>query len=140
MTPSPLQPFLIDVLPPAGSTDERREAKRVVDKLLKVRRELSNGSTKYYDAITRAVDEIRALAKLSDTQKEELVLYSIERQGATTAGEIADDTRLHISVVKQILDRLFDQGKVYFPDRYVPLSGRQWTMIKSRRAGVPEVE
>lgn len=112
----------------------------MVDKLLKVRRELSNGSTKYYDAITRAVDEIRALAKLSDTQKEELVLYSIERQGATTAGEIADDTRLHISVVKQILDRLFDQGKVYFPDRYVPLSGRQWTMIKSRRAGVPEVE
>ena len=138
----PVQPFLIDVLPPAGSPpDERRRAKLIVDKLLKVRRSLDlNLDARHYEAITRACEEIRAFARLTDTQREELILYSIEKQGASTATEIAEDTRLHISIVKKLLDKLFDAGVVYFPDRYVPLSGRQWQMIKSRRTKTPEAE
>lgn len=140
MNPNPVQPFLIDVLCPGETVDRRRKAKRVVDRLLKVRRNLKNGEHEFYNTITRACDEIRAYAKLTDTQREELVLYSIEKQMASTPTEIADDTKLNLDLVKQILDKLYDDGKVYFPNRYVPLSGRQWTIIKSKRVKTPEVE
>lgn len=53
-----------------------------------------------------AIKAIRTEATLSNEQRETLVLNSIERSCANTFQEIAEDTRLSIETVRQIVRRL----------------------------------
>lgn len=118
----------------------RASAKAVIDKQLKLRRSLVGTEEIWLDEINRSIESIRSLSRLTDNQREELVLYSIERQGATTFDEIAGDTRLHVSVVKEIVAKLQADGRLRRPKKHVPLSGRSYHMFKSERQAIPEAD
>lgn len=116
----------------------RRAGQSLVTKLLKVRQSLAGDESLYRAHVNACIDTIRGFSEFSDTKREELVLYAIERQGATTPTEIAEDTRLDPEIIKGILIDLHARGIVYQVKKYIPGSGRPWTMLKSRRAQTPE--
>jgi hypothetical protein len=138
----PHQPWLFPDIALADSfvsdDDLRLAAKAVIDKELKVRRSLAGPELLFVDELNKLIEHIRSLSRLSDTQREELVLYSIERQGATTFDEIAGDTRLHVSVVKEIVEKLKTDGRLTTPKKYIPGSDRSYPMFKSSRQAIPE--
>lgn len=122
------------------SDDERRNAgKRVVQKLLQVRRQLSAvESTEYYAEISELIDRIRRKTSVSNQKREELVLYSIEQSGACTPSEIAEDTKIPRNIVDEIIHSLAMRQVIYQTRRYVPGSDRPQFMIKSSRSKTPE--
>jgi hypothetical protein len=120
--------------------DLRGSAKSVIDKLLKVRRSFLGTEEIWTDELNKAIELIRSLSRLSDNQREEAVLYSIERQGATTFDEIAGDTHLHVSVVKEIVEKLKTAGRLRTPKKYIPGSDRPYQMFKSSRLAIPEAD
>jgi DNA-binding MarR family transcriptional regulator len=67
------------------------------------------------------------------------VLVAIEIQGATTPTEIAEDSRLPASVVKEILGELIKKNILYLAPKFIPGSDRQYYMYKSNRVKTPEV-
>lgn len=135
------QPWLFPELNIPIPLENKREAgKRIVEKLHRLRRSLDIGELEFIAQVNGCIDQIRSLTKLTDTQREEVVLYSIEKQGATTFTEIAEDTRLHVSVVKQIVISLKSQGRLRQPRKYIPGSGKPNYITKSVRADTPEAD
>jgi hypothetical protein len=93
------------------SGDSPAASKSVIDKLLKVRRSLDSQEQRFaLPKINLLIEELRSLTRATPTQREEMVLYAVERQGATTETEIAEDTRLHRSVVREMVQSLFDKN------------------------------
>lgn len=127
-------------LEPFVQYDRRQAGKALVQKLLKTRRTLSNAESEFLPQLNELIEKIRAVARFTDHQREELVLYAIERSGATTINEIAEDARLTRDVVKEILIDLGKRSLVYQTRRYVPGSDRPQFAIKSRRVAVPEAD
>jgi len=120
---------------------EDAAGKAVIDKLLKVRRSLSPAEERFaLPKINFLIEEFRSLIRATPTQREEMVLYSIERSGATTETEISEDTRLHRTVVKDLVQSLIDKGILYKVSRLVPGSGRPQFAIKSNRVKSPEAD
>ncbi len=120
---------------------EDAAGKAVIDKLLKVRRSLSPAEERFaLPKINFLIEEFRSLIRATPTQREEMVLYSIERSGATTETEISEDTRLHRTVVKDLVQSLIDKGILYKVSRLVPGSGRPQFAIKSNRNKLPEAD
>ena len=98
------QTSLFDTVPVASPAPEDAAAKAVIDKLLKVRRSLSPAEERFaLPKINFLIEEFRSLIRATPIQREEMVLYSIERSGATTETEISEDTRLHRTVVKDLV-------------------------------------
>jgi tRNA(Ile)-lysidine synthase TilS/MesJ len=121
------------------SGDSPAASKSVIDKLLKVRRSLDSQEQRFaLPKINLLIEELRSLTRATPTQREEMVLYAVERQGATTETEIAEDTRLHRSVVREMVQSLFDKNILYQVSRTVIGSGRPQFAIKSNRAKMPE--
>lgn len=121
--------------------DTDTAAKAVIDKLLKVRRSLSGPEQEFgLPKINLLIEELRSLVRSTPSQREEMVLYSVERQGAISETEIAEDTKLHRSVVKQIVNALIDKELLYRVRRHVPGSDRPQFAIKSNRVKLPEVD
>lgn len=115
--------------------------KTMVDRLLKVRRSLSTEEQLIgLPRLNLLIEELRSLTRATPTQREEMVLYAVERQGATTATEIAEDTRLHPLMVKEILDSLYKKNLLYKVKKTVIGSGRQNYAIKSHRVKLPEAD
>lgn len=122
-------------------TSDEAAAKSLIDKLLKVRRSLTPDEERFgQPRINLLIEEFRSLVRMTPTQREETVLYSIERQGATTETEIAEDTRLHRAIVKQLVESLIDKGILYKVSRTVIGSDRPQFAIKSRRVQSPEAD
>ena len=120
---------------------EDAAGKAVIDKLLKVRRSLSPAEERFaLPKINFLIEEFRSLIRATPIQREEMVLYSIERSGATTETEISEDTRLHRTVVKDLVQSLIDKGILYKVSRLVPGSGRPQFAIKSNRVKSPEAD
>lgn len=120
---------------------EDAAGKAVIDKLLKVRRSLSPAEERFaLPKINFLIEEFRSLIRATPTQREEMVLYSIERSGATTETEISEDTRMHRTVVKDLVQSLIDKGILYKVSRLVPGSGRPQFAIKSNRNKLPEAD
>jgi len=135
------QTSLFDTVPVASPAPEDAAAKAVIDKLLKVRRSLSPAEERFaLPKINFLIEEFRSLIRATPTQREEMVLYSIERSGATTETEISEDTRLHRTVVKDLVQSLIDKGILYKVSRLVPGSGRPQFAIKSNRVKSPEAD
>ena len=116
-------------------------AKSAIDKLLKVRRSLSASEQAFcLPRVNLLIEELRSLTRATPTQREEMVLYAIERSGCTTETEISEDTRLHRSVVNDIVKSLIEKNILYRVSRTVIGSGRPQFALKSRRAKLPEAE
>lgn len=126
------------VMEPFAQYDRRQAAKSLVQKLLKTRRGLAFGEAEFLPHLNELIEKIRVIAKFTDHQREELVLYAIERSGATTPNEIAEDTKFTREAVSEILADLAKRQLVYQTRRYVPGSDRPQFAIKSRRVAVPE--
>lgn len=122
-----------------GEDTQKRAAKTTVDKLLKVRRTLNPHETVFTTQINDCIERIRSISRLSDNQREEVVLYSIEVQGATTLVEIAEDCRLDKRIVVEILQGLVGRREVYQVSRLVVGSDRPQFMYKSARMKVGEM-
>lgn len=132
----PYQPFLFeDMANWLNSPDAKQmDAKFTIDALLKARKLIIKANRVIYlRQVNDAINLIRSLSRLSDTQREEAVLYSIEVQGATTFEEIAGDTRLAIAVVKEVYAKLKEEGRITIAKKYIPGSDRQYYMPKSER-------
>jgi len=125
---------------PFAEYDRRQAGKSLVQKLLKVRRSLDNTELEYLPELNTLIDKLRQVTKYSDHQREELVLYAIERSGATTVNEIAEDTKFTGDTVKEILHELHARNLVYQVRKYIPGSDRPNFAIKSRRVKVPEAD
>lgn len=135
------QTSLFDTVPVASPAPEDAAAKAVIEKLLKVRRSLSPAEERFaLPKINFLIEEFRSLIRATPTQREEMVLYSVERSGATTETEISEDTRLHRTVVKDLVQSLIDKGILYKVSRLVPGSGRPQFAIKSNRVKSPEAD
>ncbi len=116
-------------------------AKAVIDKLLKVRRSLSAPEQEFgLPKINLLIEELRSLVRATPSQREEMVLYSVERQGAVSETEIAGDTKLHRKVVEQIVADLIEKQILYKVRRLVPGSDRPQFAIKSNRVKLPEAD
>jgi hypothetical protein len=111
----------------------RRAGKLLIQKLLTVRRSLTGTETQFLNQINDCIELVRAHCRYSDTQREELVLYAIEKSCATTESEISEDTRLDIGVVRMILADLKAREIVYQVNKFIPGSDRQYHILKSRR-------
>jgi hypothetical protein len=137
---STIQPFLfVEMATDQISIDASHQAgKTVVEKLLKVRRGLNPEEEHYLIQINACIEQIRSVSRLNDRQREEVILFAIEVQGAITVKEISEDTRLSVDIVKDTLRLLIRQKIVYETPRYVPGSGRQYFMYKSNRVKTPE--
>lgn len=117
-----------------------REYKRAIDAVLKARRELlSLNQERGITQINTCLEALRSIARLSDTQTQEIVLHAIERQGATTITEIAGDCRLAQSVVKLVVEELVKKNILYLAPKFIVGSDRQYEMYKSNRVKTPEV-
>ena len=112
--------------------------KRAIEILLRARRELGEQAEGLIE-ITACIDAVKAKSRLTDTQREELILYAIEKQGATTVTEISEDIRIAPSIVKALVERMIEEGLIYPVRKYIVGSDRQYYMLKSRRANIPEV-
>ena len=135
------QSSLFETIPQSEPPSEDAAAKAVIEKLLKVRRSLSPDEERFgLPKINFLIEEFRSLIRATPTQREEMVLYSIERSGATTETEISEDTRLHRTVVKDLVQSLVDKGILYKVSRLVPGSGRPQFAIKSKRIQLPEAD
>jgi hypothetical protein len=135
------QPYLFDMgVPDPYKANADREYKRAIDAVLKARREVAaSGQERGITQINVCLEALRSISKLTDTQTEERILYAIERQGATTPTEIAEDSRLAITVVKKILANLISSNTLYLAPKFIPGSDRQYFMYKSNRVKTPEV-
>lgn len=128
-------------LPVVTLPDENAAAKSLIDKLLKVRRNLTNEEQKFgLLKLNSLIEEYRSLIRATPSQREEMVLYSIERQGAVTENEITGDTRLHPCVVKEVVAALMMRGILYRVPRTVIGSDRPQFALKSTRLKTPEAE
>lgn len=134
----PVQPYLFETFnfPPIPDDEVRRKGNSVVRKLRDVEKRLAGGETAYRHIIDEAVKKIRSVSRLSDSQRESLVLHAIERCEAETLAEIVEDTKLDKSVVNAILADLGTKGILYCKKRPGgEMGGRPQFIIKSRRAG-----
>lgn len=136
--------FDTDILPAVSSvisTDDAAAGKAVIDKLLKLRRSLSADEQRFgLPKVNQLIEELRSLIRATPSQREEMVLYAIERSGATTETEIAEDTRLHRCVVNEMVAALINRGVLYRVSRTVIGSDRPQFAIKSNRAKLPEAD
>jgi hypothetical protein len=133
---------LFDALETTTAPDESDAAgKALIDRLLKVRRSLSPSEQRFgLPKLNLLIEEFRSLIRATPTQREEMILYAVEVQGATTETEISEDTRLHRDVVRDIVQSLYDKDLLYRVSRLVPGSGRPQFAIKSRRLNTPEAD
>lgn len=136
----PEQPWLFEEMATPGGalSPAEKRYKRAVDILLRARRELGDQVEGFIE-ITACIDAVKAKSRLTDTQREELILYAIEKQGATTVTEISEDIRLAPSIVKQLVEAMITGGVLYAVRKYIPGSDRQYYMLKSARSRTPEV-
>ena len=140
---TPYQPWLFPhmvAVVPFAEYDRRQAGKSLVQKLLKTRRSLTIAEQQFLPDLNALIDKLRQTAKFTDHQREELVLYAIERSGATTPNEIAEDTKLSRDAVNEILHSLAMRNVIYQARRYVPGSDRPQFAIKSHRVKVPEAD
>jgi DNA-binding MarR family transcriptional regulator len=115
--------------------------KTLIDRLLKLRRNLSIDEQHLgLGPLNALIDDLRARVRATPSQREEMVLYAIERQGATTRTEISEDTRIHREIVDQLVEEMVAKDLLYIVPRHVPGSDRPQFAIKSRRAASPEVD
>lgn len=144
MHSSPVQLCLFDtnVLPPISEDEFRRRGGSVVRKLYKVRQSLTGGETAYVNYLNECIEKVRAVSRLSVNQREELILYSIERSGSTTVTEIVEDTKLDKKSVIDILTKLGtgDRAVLYSARKYTPGMPKPHYLIKSRRIKSPEAK
>ena len=115
-----------------------KSAKRAIDKLLKLRRELAADDNEHLTVISDAVNKIRSELKATDSQIEEKILYAIEMQGAGTLTEIADDCRMDKKAVKNIVEELQARQIIKIVRRVVPGADKPQYLIKSVRMKLPE--
>ena len=136
----PEQPWLFEEMAggPGVLSPTDKRYKRAVDILLRARRELGEQVEGLIE-ITACIDAVKAKSRLSGTQREELILYAIEKQGATTVTEISEDIRIAPSIVKQLVEAMITGGTLYAVRKYIPGSDRQYYMLKSSRLRTPEV-
>ena len=137
---TPFQPYLFPVadLPLLSDDEIRRKGMNVIRKIYKVRKSLVGGETCYVNYLNDAIARIRAVSRLSDNQREELVLYAIERQGATSLTEIVEDTRIDRKSVEIILESLMNREILYNTRKYTPGMDKKNYMYKSIRVRTPE--
>lgn len=137
----PFQPYLFDMgEPDPAAALADREYRRAIDAVLRARRFLASlGQERGLSQINTCLESLRSISRFTDTQMQELIMRSIEVQGATTIAEICEDARLAPVVVKPIIAHLIEQNTLYKVPRYIPGSDRQYFMFKSSRARTPEV-
>lgn len=126
------------VTPHVPDQDVQKCGKRAVDRLLKARREMSGGESAFVPLVNVTINQIREISRFSDTQREELVLWSVEKSMATSINEISEDTKIDAGSVKEIVKNLIEKNILYLANRLIPGSGRQYHLIKSNRMRTPE--
>lgn len=134
--------FDLDISPGVVvDVSDEAAGKSLIDKLLRVRRSLTPDEQRFgLSHLNKLIEDYRSLIRATPSQREEMVLYSIERSGATTETEIAEDTRLHRCVVSELVAALINRGLLYRVSRLVPGSGRPQFAIKSNRVKSPEAD
>jgi len=134
--------FDIEPVKTAGvSALDEAAGKSLIDKLLKLRRTLTKDEQQFgLNNLNQLIEDYRALIRATPSQREEMVLYAIERSGCTTETEISEDTRLHRCVVAELVNALINRGVLYRVSRTVIGSGRPQFAIKSNRAKLPEAD
>jgi len=137
-------PFLFEDQSPVlvdSSISDEAAGKSLIDKLLKLRRNLTDDEQRFgLVELNTLIERYRSLIRATPNQREEMVLYAIERQGATTVTEISEDTRLHKCVVKELVASMIDRRILYRTARTVIGADRPQFAIKSNRAKTPEAE
>ena len=115
-----------------------RDAKSALRALYKVRNKL--GENLFEPFVTDAIDQIRRLYNSDEAQFRERILFAIEIQGAGSATEISEDTKIAKEFVDQTLLDLEKKGAVYSVPRYIPGSDRQYFLWKSNRVESGEMD
>ena len=138
------QPYLFPELERSRvkrSTLERvreRDARVALRALYRLRNRLDENA--FEPVIKAAIDEIRIGYRAEEKKFREKILFSIERQGATTATEVSGDTRIKKKHVEQVLADLEDEGILYRVPKFIPGSDRQYYMWKSNRTDSGEMD
>lgn len=116
------------------TTPARYNAGRgLVQKLTRLRRKLPDDQREFDFLLAVAIREIKYQMSLSDEKRRELVLFCIEEQHAHTWGEIADDSRLSQSIVRDILSQLEQENLIRTVERYTVGGSANQTLIFSNR-------
>lgn len=133
----PFQPDLFDTAASPPPPDEtRRKGVSVIKKLGRLKRGLVCGETAYSQYIDKCAEQIRSVSRLSEHQRETLILHVIERCGAQSFIEILEDTRIDAPSVKAILQQLIDREILFKTKRAGgAFGGRVQFIYKSRRVG-----
>ena len=129
--------------PPSDAPGERSTAplvRKMIGDVILLRRDLAPELEEYRPLFNTFIEDLRALSRLSGSQLEEQILYSIEKQGATTVTEISEDLRMAPEKIKAKVEEMMDRGDLYKVKKYIPGSDRAWYMIKSRRQNIPEAD
>lgn len=87
-----------------------------------------------------AISQIRFYPNLTNSQMEELILYAVEKFQCVSVTEICEETLFGKEDVKRIVAKLKAENILYEAKRFVPLSDRQYFILRSRRVYVPEAD
>ncbi len=115
-----------------------RDARVALRALYRLRNRL--GENAFEPVIKAAIDEIRIVYRAEEEKFREKILFSVERQGATTATEISGDTRIGKKHVEQVLVELEKEEVLYRVPKFIPGSDRQYYMWKSNRTDSGEMD
>lgn len=97
-----------------------KAVRSLLKKLYALRQSLTDAEAEVGSGgINALIKELRTLSRAAPAQWEKMVIYSIEVQGATTVIEISEDTRLHRSIVQQVVARLLETGRLYESRHFV---------------------
>ena len=138
-----IQPNLFEwLMPNPSAADEiRRKGSSVIRKARRLQSDLRGAEAAYSIFFDDLCAKVRSVSKLSDYQRERLVLIAIEQCGASSVAEIVEDTRIDKGSVSKIIVELGRQGILYrAKKRGSDSGGKPVWIIKSRRVKSPEAD
>jgi hypothetical protein len=129
--------------PPQGETPARARqmaGRAVIAQLRAVQRQLDTAEkASFTESIDELIQRIADRARLTDTQRQGLVLLAIEEKGANTPIEIGELCRFTLEETKVLTDEMLESGLIYRVRRLVIGSDRPQFALKSSRIRTPEV-
>lgn len=138
---TPFQPSLFGddlALLDAAEETKRRAAKSTVEKLRKLRRSLETAETVFSPYLDDCILAIRCFARQSENQLREIVLYSIEVQGAGTLSEIAEECKMQKGFTQNLLNAMIGDDDIYTVPRFSVGLEKPLIIYKSSRRRTPE--
>lgn len=117
-------------------------ANKIISHLYRIRHKLKpllNQEPDFEDVLNQAINKVREYSRLTETQKQGLILYAIEKKQCWTVTDIAAETKLTEKEVRRISDDLVNLRFARYVQRYIPGGCyKKNYLIKSNRIYVPD--